>query len=74
MKVYGDRFFAGLRLIDENGVNIVKVNFYPRAGDWFIKDIPEGKEVIGLYCNTNNHLNVIERLGFILWTHNPKAK
>ena len=37
------------------------------------RDIPEDKEIIGIYCNASAHSHYINKLGFILWTPNPFA-
>ena len=67
MKVNG-KYLNGLRLINRSGGNVLDLSFY-NDGKWIKRDIPEGKEIIGIYCNTSQDL--IQRLGFILWTPNP---
>lgn len=42
-------------------------------GDWVDIEIPEGKEIVGLFCNTESHHADMQGLGFNLWTPNPKA-
>ena len=56
-----------LKLIDANDKIIAQLGWYTDEGEcWVTKDIPEGKEIIGFYCNTEGLY--INRLGFILWT------
>ena len=53
----------GLRLMDEDGVNIVDANWNKvEEGDWVTKDIPEGEEIIGLKCDDQ-----IKRIGFMCY-------
>ena len=37
---------------------------------WITREIPIGKEIIGLYCNTSGDVRYIKSLGFVLWTPN----
>lgn len=60
-----------LRLIDERGHNIVDLdwtNKFNGKGKWHTRDIPMGKEIIGLYCTTAKYDYSIPCVGFILWT------
>ena len=45
-------------------------------GEWVTKDVPEGKEIIGVYGGTgkDDADNDLFRLGFIVWTPNPASK
>ena len=63
---------TGLRLIDDADANVVDINTKDE-GDWATKDIPAGKEIIGLYCSTQKGdlEDSIHRLGFILWNTPP---
>ena len=69
------KYLHGLRLIDDAGANVVNI-IGKDEGDWIEKDIPVGKEIIGLYCNTKNGelYESIHRFGFMVWTPNPDAK
>lgn len=42
-------------------------------GNWKAKQIPQGKEIIGLYGDFDETEERINTLGFILWTPNPQA-
>ena len=39
---------------------------------WVTKDVPVGKEVIGLKCSFDPECHHIKRLGFLLWTPYPE--
>ena len=53
----------GLRLMDENGVNIVDENWNKvEDGEWVTKDIPAGEEIIGIKCDDQ-----IKRIGFVCY-------
>ena len=53
----------GLRLMDENGENIVDANWNKvEDGDWVTKDIPAGEEIIGIKCDDQ-----IKRIGFMCY-------
>ena len=56
------------RLMDDQGEDVVDLVFSEQeTGEWMIRDVPEGKEIIGLYCNTQSHRRHIECIGLILW-------
>ena len=56
------------RLMDDQGGDVVDLVFGEQeAGEWVIRELPEGKEIIGLYCNTQSHRRYIESIGLILW-------
>ena len=60
-----------LKLIDEQGDNILSLNWtktYDNRGKWFTRDIPDDKEIIGLYCTTEKYNYSIPFIGFILWS------
>jgi len=60
--------------MDENDQIILEETWDPRdEGKWIIKEIPEGKEIIGVYCNTTEK-HCISKFGFILWTPNDRAR
>ena len=41
------------RLMDDEGGDVVDLILGEQeAGEWVIRELPEGKEIIGLYCNT----------------------
>ena len=53
----------GLRLMDEDGVNIVDENWNKvEDGEWVTKDIPAGEEIIGIKCDDQ-----IKRIGFVCY-------
>ena len=59
-----------LQMLDDRGSKIVDVTWYTgddQNGEWITKEIPEGREIIGFYCNTSKDGTFILRLGFILW-------
>ena len=64
------------QLIDTDGETVVQWSSQSivEGKEWEItRDIPEDKEIIGIYCNTSYHTHYINKLGFILWTPNPFA-
>ena len=76
MMVCGERFIRGLRLIDEEGNNIIDMTWCPSNmdGDWVTKSIPEHHRIIGLNCrNTKGMYDTMFRLGFQVWKPNPRA-
>ena len=66
------RFLNKLRFLDENNEVIAELVCYDdNHGQWITHDIPSGKEIIGIYCNTNKEKLYICRMGFMLWTPPP---
>ena len=66
-----------LKMTDVNEVEVVRIDFQNRETEteeneelWQTRDIPEGKEIVGLYANTENDTGCIGSLGFILWNAN----
>ena len=66
MKVWNGYAIKGLRLTDAEGKHHVDLN-WANVGQWSVQEIPEGQEILGLKCNTSNHVNAIPRIGLILW-------
>ena len=59
----------GLKMYDEDDDILVHLNwldFNPDIAEWVYQDVPENKEIIGVYGRKENDL--IISLGFILWT------
>ena len=52
---------------DNEGNEMHRVKWYNGGGQWHYITIPEGKEIIGFYCNTEDHSSDLRRLGFMLW-------
>ena len=67
---FGAIYVGRLRLIDEEGQYIVNLKWWTRKrkGEWVFQDIPEGKEIIGLQCNTRDAGCHLRRVGWVLWT------
>jgi len=64
-------YLCKLRLLDDKGQNIVNLdwtNKFDGRGKWITRDIPVGKEIIGLYCTTTKYDFSIPFLGFIVWS------
>ena len=64
-------YLCKLKLIDDKGhaiVNLDWTNKFDGRGKWITRDIPVGKEIIGLYCTTTKYDLSIPFLGFIVWT------
>ena len=60
-----------MRLVEKTGLKLVDLvfnSYQHKDCKWVVRDIPEGQEIIGLYCNTSNHPYYIQNIGFILWT------
>lgn len=56
------------RLLDDQGEDVVDLVLGEQtAGEWVIREVPAGKEIVGLYCNTQSHRRHIESIGLILW-------
>ena len=68
LKMHEKKLINGIRLADEEGNNIVEETWETRfnTGAWVTKQIPEGKEIIGLQCTIKNNM-AITRLDFLLW-------
>jgi len=68
-----DCYLQQLIFEDEKKGEIVNLGWYDphKNGHWQEFEIPEGQEIIGLQCNTNEFY--IHSLGFITWTPNRKA-
>ena len=60
----------GIKLYGENEdeilVHLNWLDFNPDIAEWVFQDVPDGKEVIGVYGRKEKEL--IVSLGFILWT------
>ena len=68
---YGEMLTA-LKLIDSEGQSALIAEWgLVESGEWVTQTIPEGKEIIGMYCRTE--YMTIEKLGFIVWTPNCNA-
>ena len=65
MKIDADMLY-GLRLTDERGEHIVDATWCNSdfQQEWITKQIPEGRQIMGLLCNTENAF--IQRIGFVL--------
>jgi len=64
-------YLCKLRLTDDTGQNIVNLdwtNKFDGQGKWITRDIPAGKQIIGLYCTTTKYDFSIPCVGFIVWT------
>ena len=62
-----------LKMVDSTNQPIVDHKF--REGEWslcvwFHRDIPEDRDIIGLYCNNTIDSCYIKSLGFITWKPN----
>ena len=54
--------------MDDQGEDLVDLVLGEQSeGEWVIREMPEGKEIIGLYCNNLSHKRYLESLGLILW-------
>ena len=42
-----------LQLIDDKGNFVVDLKFDTGPGDWYSRKVPAGREIIGLFCNTD---------------------
>ena len=58
-----------LQLVDDCGEYALDLTFDTGSGDWHCREIPADREIIGLYCNTDDP-HYIQNLGLILWTPN----
>ena len=46
------KYLQGLRMTDEDGNHVVDLTwYYNQQGQWHTEDIPDGKDIIGIYCN-----------------------
>ena len=62
-----------MKIWDDEGNEVVDITFYGDGnGDWVEQEIPEGKEIIGMFCSTVKHHDMTS-LGFIVWTPSPMA-
>ena len=52
---------------DEYIIDLEWTNKYDGRGKWVTREIPIGKQIIGLYCNTAKYDFSIPCVGFILW-------
>mmetsp|Transcript_13776 Transcript_13776/g.17409 ORF Transcript_13776/g.17409 Transcript_13776/m.17409 type:complete len:93 (+) Transcript_13776:909-1187(+) len=71
IKLTGEMMIYGLRLKYATGD--IYTLFESADGNWKAKQIPAGKEIIGLYGDFDETGERINTLGFILWTPNPQA-
>ena len=59
-------------MVDEDGKNLVNSVWLPKADrnhKWVMQQIPDGKEIIGIYGNNDSSKSsLIKSLGFVLWT------
>ena len=61
-------YIKRFRLMDDEGMDIIDITLGDQeAGEWVFREIPEGKEVVGIYCNTTSNTSCIESLGLIIW-------
>ena len=63
---------VGIRLSDVCGNKIVEKT-WGNSGEWQIKEIPDGLDIISVRCNTKADKDHILRIGFMLWSPNPDA-
>ena len=77
MKVKDDKCLYGLRFKDDKGNNLLDLSTQSE-GNWEERDIPEGKELIGIRCSTQDpngkENDAIHQLGFILRDAKPQQK
>ena len=71
VKLTGEMQIYGLRIKYATGDYYTM--FESPDGNWKAKQIPQGKEIIGLYGDFDETEERINTLGFILWTPNPQA-
>ena len=62
-----------MKIIGENGTLLSEIWDESEDGEWIYKNIPSGKEIVGVYGNTTSN-PWIEKCGFMLWTTNPKLQ
>ena len=68
---FGEMLTA-LKMIDCEGKILMQLDWgLIEQGEWVSQVIPDGKEIIGMYCRTE--YMTIEKLGFIVWTPNQNA-
>ena len=57
-----------IKFISDEGENLGESPFYHGGGNWQTILIPEGKEIIGFFCNISVNESDMQSLGFNLWT------
>ena len=73
-------FLVRMKLLDDNDEEILELVWWPDGDKHGAKcvwrEIPEGQEIIGLYCNTSTdherHCRM-QCMGLILWTPDPST-
>ena len=64
-----DNILCGMRLMDDNGDSLLELEWQKRDdSEWDTRDVPAGKEIIGMYMSKSGDPEWIQSLGFILWT------
>ena len=70
MRVREYAYIHRIKFLDKDDVIVLDLTFDTGPGDWYSRRVPAGREIIGLYCNTDQDSHYIKNLGFILWTPN----
>ena len=56
------------KLTDDQGMDVVDITLgNQEAGEWVLREVPEGREIVGLYCNSTSSSSCLESLGLITW-------
>ena len=62
-----------IKFISDEGEVLGEAEWLGSGSEWKTIDIPEDKEIIGVFgCFDDNHTDMLS-LGFNLWTPNPRA-
>ena len=55
--------------MDESGDALLELEWQKRDdSEWDTRDVPAGKEIIGMYMSKSGDPEWIQSLGFIVWT------